>query len=72
MAERNRWHVIPRTAPLCWLSMIAGVLLLVSSIVTLTTTAARVPVLEVLVAVAAVALMVCAGIGLTRPGLRGR
>jgi peptidoglycan/LPS O-acetylase OafA/YrhL len=72
MAERNHWHVIPRTAPLCWLSMAAGVLLLVSSIVTLTTTAASAPVLEVIVAVLAVALMVLAGLGLARPELRGR
>ena len=71
MAERNHWHVIPRTAPLCWLSMAAGVLLLVSSIVTLTT-AGSAPVLEVIVAVLAVALMVLAGLGLARPELRGR
>ncbi|MFI5585657.1 hypothetical protein ACIA5G_11530 [Amycolatopsis sp. NPDC051758] len=71
MAERNHWHVIPRTAPLCWLSMAAGVLLLVSSIVTLTM-AAGAPVLEVIVAVLAVALMVLAGLGLARPELRGR
>ncbi|MEV4150884.1 hypothetical protein AB0J40_45035 [Amycolatopsis sp. NPDC049691] len=72
MAEQNRWHVIPRTAPLCWISLAAGVLLLVSSIITLTTAAARVPVLEVIVAVAAVALIVLAGVGLARPDLRGR
>jgi peptidoglycan/LPS O-acetylase OafA/YrhL len=72
MAEHTRWHVIPRTTPLCWLSMAAGVLLLVSSIVTLATTSARAPVLEVIVAVVAVALMVLAGLGLARPDLRGR
>lgn len=72
MAGQTRWHVIPRTAPLCWLSLAAGVLLLVSSIITLTTTAARVPVLEVIVAVVAVALIALAGVGLARPDLRGR
>jgi peptidoglycan/LPS O-acetylase OafA/YrhL len=71
MTER-RWHVIPTTAPLCWLSMAAGVVLLVSSIVTWTTTGAGAPVLEVIVAVVAVALIVLAGVGLTRPNLRGR
>jgi hypothetical protein len=68
----TRWQVIPRTAPLCWLSMAAGVLLLVSSIVTLTTAAARVPVLEVIVAVVAVVLIVCAALGLAKPQLRDR
>lgn len=68
----TRWQVIPRTAPLCWLSMAAGVLLLVSSIITLTTAAARVPVLEVIVAVVAVVLIVCAVLGLAKPQLRNR
>jgi hypothetical protein len=72
MAEGNRWHVIPRTAALCWISLAAGVLLLVSSIVTLTTAAARVPVLEVIVAAVAVALIACAAIGLAKPQLRDR
>ncbi len=68
----TRWHVIPRTTPLCWLSMAAGVLLLVSSIVTLSTSAARVPALEIIVAVLAVVLIVCAALGLAKPRLRGR
>jgi hypothetical protein len=68
----TRWQVIPRTAPLCWLSMAAGVLLLISSIITLTTAAARVPVLEVIVAVLAVLLIVCAALGLAKPQLRDR
>lgn len=72
MAGRSRWHVIPRTTSLCWLNLAAGVLLLVASVVTLTTSAARVPVLEVIVAVVAVALIVLAGVGLARPDLRGR
>lgn len=72
MTERNRWHVIPRTTALCWISMAAGILLLVSSIVTLMTTAARVPVLEVIVAVVSLALIACAAIGLAKPQLRGR
>jgi len=72
MSQQKRWHVIPRTAPLCWLTLAAGALLLVSSIITLTTTAARMPVLEVIVGVVAIAWMAMAGIGLARPDLRGR
>ncbi|MEA5363248.1 hypothetical protein VA596_27205 [Amycolatopsis sp., V23-08] len=68
----TRWQLIPRTTPLCWLSLVAGVLLLVSSIITLTTAAARVPVLEVIVAVVAVFLIVCAVLGLAKPQLRNR
>ena len=68
----TRWQLIPRTTPLCWLSLAAGVLLLVSSIITLTTAAARVPVLEVTVAVVAVFLIVCAVLGLAKPQLRNR
>ncbi|MDT7800145.1 MAG: hypothetical protein QOI78_3578 [Actinomycetota bacterium] len=68
----TRWQLIPRTTPLCWVSLAAGVLLLVSSIITLTTAAARVPVLEVIVAVVAVLLIVCAVLGLTKPQLRNR
>ncbi|MFJ1758935.1 hypothetical protein ACIOD2_01380 [Amycolatopsis sp. NPDC088138] len=68
----TRWQLIPRTTPLCWLSLAAGVLLLVSSIITLTTAAARVPVLEVIVAVVAVFLIVCAVLGLAKPQLRNR
>jgi zinc transporter ZupT len=72
MAERTRWHFIPRTAPLCWLSMVAGVILLVQSIVTLSTSSPRFPVLPVIAAVAAVALIVIATLGLAKPQLRGR
>jgi hypothetical protein len=68
----TRWQVIPRTAPLCWLSLAAGVLLLASSVITLTTSSARVPLLEVVVAVVAVALIVCAALGLAKPQLRNR
>ncbi|MFG1647424.1 hypothetical protein ACGFMK_44695 [Amycolatopsis sp. NPDC049252] len=68
----TRWQVIPRTVPLCWLSLAAGVLLLVSSIITLATAATRIPVLEVIVAVVAVFLIVCAALGLAKPQLRNR
>jgi hypothetical protein len=72
MAERNRWHFIPTTAPLCWLYAGVGAVLLVSSIVSLTTTDAKAPVLTVIAGVAALALLVVAGVGLARPSLRGR
>jgi hypothetical protein len=72
MAERTRWHLIPRTAPLCWFSMAAGVLLLVLSVVTLSTTGARVPVFQVIAVVAAAALIAIATLGLVKPQLRGR
>ncbi|MEU0794382.1 hypothetical protein ABZ342_30355 [Amycolatopsis sp. NPDC005961] len=71
MAER-RWHFIPSTAPLCWLNLGVGAVLLVSSILTLARTDAPAPVLSVIAGVAAVALIVLATVGLTRPGLRGR
>ncbi|HEY3469722.1 MAG TPA: hypothetical protein VGL47_31645 [Amycolatopsis sp.] len=71
MAER-RWHVIPTTAPLCWLYLGVGAVLLLSSVLTLTRTNAPAPVLSVIAAVAAVALIVVAAVGLARPSLRGR
>ncbi|WP_290054848.1 hypothetical protein [Amycolatopsis solani] len=71
MAER-RWHFIPSTAPLCWLYLGAGAILLLSSVLTLTGTETRAPVLPVIAAVAAVALIVLAAIGLAKPRLRGR
>ncbi|GAB3149118.1 hypothetical protein [Amycolatopsis sp. NPDC004378] len=71
MAER-RWRFIPATAPLCWLNLAAGALLLFSSVLTMTETDSGVPVLSVVAGVAAVALIVLATIGLARPRLRGR
>jgi hypothetical protein len=71
MAER-RWHFIPSTAPLCWLNLGVGAVLLVSSVLTLTRTDPRAPVLSVIAGVAALALIVLATVGLARPGLRGR
>ena len=71
MAER-RWHVIPSTAPLCWLNLGVGAVLLLSSILTLARTDAPAPVLSVVAGVAAVALIVLATVGLTSPRLRGR
>ncbi|MGW4488345.1 hypothetical protein ACWEOE_31415 [Amycolatopsis sp. NPDC004368] len=72
MAEDRRWNVIPRTAALCWLSVAAGVLLLGSSVVTLVTNDARVPVLEIIVSLAGLALIVFGAVGLAKPHLRGR
>ncbi|WP_410673894.1 hypothetical protein [Amycolatopsis sp. cmx-4-68] len=72
MAERNRWHFIPATAPLCWLFAGVGAVLLVLSIVTLTTMDVQAPVLTVIAAVAGLALLVMSGLGLARPNLRGR
>jgi hypothetical protein len=71
MAER-RWHVIPATASLCWLYLGVGAVLLLSSILTLTGTEGRAPVLTVIAAVAAVALIALSAVGLARPKLRGR
>ncbi|MEV6828723.1 hypothetical protein [Amycolatopsis sp. NPDC051102] len=71
MAER-RWHFIPTTAALCWLYLGVGAVLLVSSILTLTGTDGRAPVLAVIAAVAAVGLMALSVVGLARPKLRGR
>ncbi|MEV6899033.1 hypothetical protein [Amycolatopsis sp. NPDC051372] len=72
MAGNTHWHVIPRTAALCWLTMVAGVLLLGSSILTLATDDTRVPVLEIIVSVAGAALIVFAVAGLVKPQLRRR
>jgi hypothetical protein len=71
MAER-RWHFVPSTAPLCWLNLGVGAVLLLSSIVTLTREDSPAPVLSVVAGVAAVALIVLASLGLARPALRGR
>jgi hypothetical protein len=49
-----------------------GAVLLLSSILTLARTDAQAPVLAVVAGVAAVALIVLATVGLTRPRLRGR
>jgi hypothetical protein len=71
MAER-RWHFVPSTAPLCWLNLGVGAVLLLSSVLTLARTDAPAPVLSVIAGVAAVALIVLATVGLARPRLRGR
>ncbi|MET7991993.1 hypothetical protein ABZU76_13865 [Amycolatopsis sp. NPDC005232] len=72
MTGNTHWHVIPRTAALCWLTMVAGVLLLGSSILTLATDDSRVPVLEIIVSVVGAALISFAVAGLVKPQLRGR
>jgi hypothetical protein len=72
MAESTRWHVIPKTKPLCYLGLVVGILLFVPAVWTLNTESVRVPALEVAVAVIAVILAACSIIGLVSPRLRGR
>jgi hypothetical protein len=71
MADSSRWHVIPKSKPLCYLGLFAGILLLVSAIWTLSTESVRVPILQVIVVVCAVLLAACSIIGLASPRLRG-
>jgi hypothetical protein len=72
MAENSRWHVIPKTKPLCYLGLFAGILLFASSMWTLSTDSARIPIFSIIAAVCALALAAFSIIGLASPRLRGR
>lgn len=69
MRQDTKWYVIPRTAAMCWLTLAAGVLLLVVTVPRMTDGVAILPMISVL---AAVALVVFGVIGLVSPRLRGR
>lgn len=68
----TRWHFIPRSVPLCVLNLVAGVLLGVAAGLELARGDSAVPALEIVVVVAAVALIACAIVGLAAPRLPGR
>ncbi|GHF37502.1 type VI protein secretion system component VasK [Amycolatopsis bartoniae] len=72
MSERTRFRFVPATRNSCLLFLLVGVLLLASDIWQLSTQDARVPVFTIIAAVAAVALIVLAVVGLAVPRLRGR
>ena len=71
MSNRTRWHFIPETRTTSVLFLLAGLLLLVSAIWQLQGSAGT-PVLLVISAVLAVALIATSLIGLLSPRLRGR
>jgi hypothetical protein len=66
MPDRIRWRWLPATRNQSLISIAAGVLLAVSSIWSLVDSSVRLPALEVVVAVAAVVMVVCGIVGLTR------
>ena len=72
MSQKTRFRFIPATRNNCLLFLLVGVLLLASDIWQLSTQDVRVPVFTIIAAVAAVALIVLAVIGLAVPRLRGR
>jgi hypothetical protein len=72
MRNDTRWRVIPATRLSCVLSLVAGVLLLGSSILTSSRTPFSAPALQIVVAVLAAVMVICAVIGLASPRLRGR
>jgi hypothetical protein len=71
MTNHTRWRFVPDTRPKAVLSLVAGLLLLVSAVWRLED-GARVPALSIISAVLAVALVALAIAGLVAPRLRGR
>lgn len=65
-------RLIPPTPAFCLLNLVVGVLLIATSWWALATANVRIPVLEVVVIVAAAGMVVCSIIGLASPRLRGR
>ena len=71
MTDRTRWRFVPESRPKAALSLVAGLLLLVSAVWRLED-GARLPALSIVSAVLAVALIAVAVAGLVAPRLRGR
>jgi hypothetical protein len=77
-SDKTDWRLpmkmrfIPTTRAYCLLNLVVGALLIVSSGWALASTSVRVPALEIIVILAAAAMMVCAVIGLVSPRMRGR
>ena len=68
----TRWTLVPTTKATCYLSLLAGVLILAGVIWQFSDETPRVPVLPIIAAVAAVAAIGFAIAGLVSPRLRGR
>jgi len=72
MNGTSRWRFVPATKATCYLSLLAGVLILAGVIWQFSDGMPRVPVLPVIAAVAAVAAIGFAIAGLVSPRLRDR
>jgi hypothetical protein len=72
MNGESRWHFVPTTKATCYLSLLAGVLILAGVIWRFSDGMPRIPVLPIIAAVAAVAAIGFAIAGLVSPRLRGR
>jgi len=71
MSGGTRWNVVPRSAVASVLSLVAGLLILGSTVWQMAD-AGRVAVIPLIAAVLAVALVVVAVVGLVRKNARGR
>lgn len=69
MRNETRMHVVPRTKAACYLTLLAGVLLLAGTTLRLREGVAVLPVVSVVLAVVVIG---CAVVGLASPRLRGR
>ncbi|HEX6340656.1 hypothetical protein [Umezawaea sp.] len=67
----SRWHVVPTSARACWLSLLVGVIVTVSTTVRMVSAgeAAVLPVISLVLGVLVIALGTA---GLVSPRLRGR
>jgi uncharacterized membrane protein YesL len=70
MSTRSNWRVVPGSATLCWVFLLAGGILLANSIWRMATDG--VAVLSVVASVMAALLMIVAVVGLVSPEKRGR
>jgi hypothetical protein len=71
MQGETRWHVVPKSVGTALLSLVAGVLVL-GSVIWQMADAGKVAILPMVAAIAAVALIAVAVLGLARPKTRGR
>ncbi|MCS7478481.1 hypothetical protein ACFFQW_18445 [Umezawaea endophytica] len=71
MNSGTKWHVVPPTARACWVSLLLGVAVVISTAARMVS-AGEAAVLPVIALVMGVLLVVVAVAGLVSPGLRGR
>ncbi|PRY45041.1 hypothetical protein [Umezawaea tangerina] len=71
MRSDTRWHVIPNTATACWISLVFGVLIVVTTTMQMVS-GNGVAIFPMIALVCGVALAALAVTGLVAPRLRGR
>lgn len=70
--NRTRMRLIPPTREYCWVNIVVGAILVVTSLVVLTSAGVAVPALEIVLVILGLAMMATGVIGLANPTWRDR